>query len=114
MKTKVICRKTNEDTLTFFVSVNGKEYFLFNQEYRQSVKEYFKNGLDMRSISKYSNAYSQVVQKILDKLPPYIHYIEKEYEIAIFEKTKKKTERKRTKPYKREKFYLQDYYVIAQ
>ncbi len=113
MKTKVICRTTNEDTLAFYVSVNGKEYFLFNQEYKRSIKEHFKSGLDIHAVGNYSSVRSQSVQKILDKLPAYIHYIEKEYDVAIFEKTKKKAEKKNAKAYKRERTFFQDYFAIA-
>ena len=49
------------------------------------------------------------VKKTLDKLPSYIRYIEKEYDVAIYEKTKKKLETKKKNPYKRDTFRWQDY-----
>ena len=109
MQAKVTCKTTAKDTQTFYVNVNGKEYFLFEQEYRISVKKHFRKGMTINQINDYSNVTSNAVKRTLEKLPSYIRYIEKEYDIAIYEKTKKKIERKRNKPYKREQFRWQDY-----
>ena len=109
MQAKITCRTTAKDTQTFYVNINGKEYFLFNQEYRKSVKEHFWNGITINQINDYSNVKSNAVKRTLDKLPSYIHYIEKEYDVAIYERTKKKSERKRNKPYKRQAFRWQDF-----
>lgn len=109
MKTKVLCRTTAKDEQTFYVSVDGKEYFLFNQAYKKSVKDHFGQGITINQINDYSNVRSNAVKRTLDKLPSYIHYIEKEYEVAIYEKTKQKQKNKKNKPYKREMFRWQDY-----
>ena len=110
MQAKITCRTTAKDTQTFYVNVNGKEYFLFNQEYRKSVKEHFWNGITINQINDYSNVKSNAVKRTLDKLPSYIHYIEKEYDVAIYERTKKKQKVQKVKmPYKRTPFIWQQY-----
>ena len=109
MKTKIFCKTMEKDTHSFYICVNGKEYFLFNQAYRRSVKEHFWNGLSLNQINDYSSVTSAAVKRTLDKLPSYIHYIEKEYDIAIYKKTKEKQTKKTTKPYKRQVFRWQAY-----
>lgn len=114
MKAKITCRTTEKGIQTFYVNVDGKQYFLFSQKYRRSVKEHFWNGITINQINDYSNVTSHSVKRTLDKLPSYIHYIEKEYDVAIYKKTKNKNERKKNKPYKREQFLWQNYiYEVA-
>ena len=36
MKTKVICKELKRGTLSFYAMVNGKEYFLFQQEFNNA------------------------------------------------------------------------------
>lgn len=74
----------------FYVTADGKKYYLFKQEYRKGVREYFRQDgvtLDRALNNGYANS---AVRRTIDKLPNYIRYIEKEYGIAILNKTKKK------------------------
>ena len=109
MQATVFCKTTAKATQSFFVKVGGREYFLFQQDFRKSNKEFFRNGVGVHAINNYSGVHSTAVRKTLDKLPAYIRYIEKEYGVAIYEKTKKKLETKKKNPYKRDTFRWQDY-----
>ena len=113
MQATIFCKTTAKGTQSFFVKVGEKEYFLFQQDFRKSNKEFFHNGVGIHAIGNYSGVHSTAVRKTLDKLPSYIRYIEKEYEIAIYEKTKKKQQQKRKNPYKREPFRWQNYILEA-
>ena len=88
MKAKVFCVTVAKGQQAFYVTVNGKKYFLFQQNYRVSNKEFFGKGIGINQINDYSKTRSQAVRNTLDKLPSYIHYIEKEYGVAIYEKSK--------------------------
>ena len=109
MKAKVMCRTVEKGQQAFFVKVDRKEYFLFQQEFRKSVKDFFQNGVSVNATNNYSSAHSTAVRRTLDKLPSYLHYIEKEYDVEIYEKTKEARSVKRMKPYKRQAFRWQDY-----
>lgn len=109
MKTKVFCKELSRGTLSFYAMVNGREYFLFQQEFKKTVYDYFMNGVNVSVTNDYSSAHSHTVRKTLDKLPSYLHYIEKEYDIEIYEKTKQAKSVKKVKPYKRQAFRWQDY-----
>ena len=109
MKTKIICREVKSGTLSFYVKADGKEYFLFQQEFKKSVYDYFVNGISVSLASDYSMAHSHTVRKTLDKLPTYLHFIEKEYGVEIYEKTSQRKSLRKNKAYKRQSFRWQDY-----
>jgi len=109
MNTKVICKELKRGTLSFYAIVKGKEYFLFQQEFKKTVYDYFMNGVNVSLTNDYSIAHSHTVRKTLDKLPSYLRYVEKEYGIEIYEKTKQAKCVKKSKPYKRQAFRWQDY-----
>ena len=104
MKTKVYCKTVARGQQAFYLVVNNKEYYLFSQDYRVSVKEYFMSGISIRETMNFANAHSTAVRRTLDKLKTYIPYIEKEYGIVVMEKTRKNQDKKRNKPYKRQSF----------
>lgn len=107
MQAMIYCKTESQGVHGFYVRVGGKDYFLFRQNYYRSNRDYFKNGIDSTKITDFSKTRSTSVKKTLEKLPTYIRYIEKEYDLQIYEKTKMKKQ-KRTS-YKREKFVLHDY-----
>ena len=105
MQATVFCKTTAKGRQTFYVARGNKKYLLFTQDYRVSNKEFFRNGVPANELFNYSNVHSTAVKKTLDKLPSYIRFVEDEYGIAIFEKTKRaKKVQKKQKPYKREQF----------
>ena len=115
MKPKIYCRTVAKGRQAFYVNVNGKDYFLFEQDYRVSNKEFFRHGVTVQGISNYSNVHSAAVKKTMDKLPSYLYYIEKESGLCIYQKTKNKLQSCKKKAYKRTNFRWQDYnWVEAQ
>jgi hypothetical protein len=58
------------------------------------VDEYFKGGVILeRAIDFGKSRQNEAIQRTMQKLPSYIKYIEKEYEIQILNKTIKKNAR---------------------
>lgn len=88
MKAKIFCKTVAKGQQAFYLTVNGSRYFLFQQNYRVSNKEFFRNGVSINQINDYSKVHSQSVRNTLDKFPAYLRYIEKEFGIAIYEKSK--------------------------
>ena len=110
MQTTVFCKTTAKAKQTYYVSVEGKSYLLFEQDFRKSNKEFFEKGVPVSEIGRYSNAHSASVRKTLDKLSTYLRYIEKEYDVAIFGQCKrnKNSLSKKGYSYKRQAFRWQD------
>ena len=50
MQATVFCKTTAKATQSFFVKVGGREYFLFEQDFRKSNKEFFRNGVGVHAI----------------------------------------------------------------
>ena len=91
MKTKIICTKVDFETQAFYAVVGKKKYFLFEQEYSNSVREFFKNGYYLDNVD-YSKIHSSAVKHTLEKLPNYIKYIENEFNVEIYNKTRRKNQ----------------------
>ena len=103
MKAKISYKATSKGIHTFYLSVDKKEYFLFKQNYRKSNREFFMNGKFLTEILNATNVHSHATRKTIEKLLPAIRYIEKEYGIAVLEKTKRKDDINRNQ-FKRKRF----------
>lgn len=91
MKAIIYCEPTEKGVHSFFLAVGGREYFLFNQNYRKGVQEYYSRGVSLNESMNFSRTHGDsALQRTMTKLPMYIRYIEKEYEIEVFEQTKKR------------------------
>ncbi|MBR4400473.1 MAG: hypothetical protein IKT09_02130 [Synergistes sp.] len=91
MKTTIYCRLTNKGVHSLYLLVGTEEFFLFSQAYRKGVEEYYgRGGVHIDESMKHSRAHNNsAITKTMDKIPMYIRYIEKEYDIKVLEKTKK-------------------------
>lgn len=93
-KAQVFCRfpkRENSEGIDFYLQFDGETYFLFNQRYRSNIPMFFESGMPLEMALKMPKKKAPVVIKnICEKLPTYIRYIEKEYEIAVLDKTMKK------------------------
>ncbi|MCQ2496974.1 MAG: hypothetical protein MJ131_10350 [Lachnospiraceae bacterium] len=88
--TTIYCRPTAKGIHSFFLETEDMKIFLFSQPYRKGVGKLFGNGLMLSEALKYKKAHNDnAIIKTISKLPTYIRYVEKEYGIAVFEKTKK-------------------------
>lgn len=87
MKSKVYCIVKN-GLLDFYVTCNGNSYYLFQQKYRKGVYRYYCNGIILNNAIKFSKShYDTAIMKVMEKIPSYICYIEKEYNVSIMNKT---------------------------
>lgn len=93
MKTAIVfCVGANDhsNNQDFYVKVDNVDYFLFRQSYRKGIKEYFGNGVRIdKALKNNWNKLDRAVLRTIDKLPSYIKYVEKEYGIAILDKTRR-------------------------
>lgn len=92
MKNMIYCEPTARGVYTFFLVVNGKEYYLFSQNYRKGVHAYYSKGVSLTQAVNYSKTHNDsALIRTMSKLPMYIKYVEKEYGIEVLERTKKKS-----------------------
>ena len=96
MKTTIYCLYKKFGTHTFYLTAEGKEYFLFCQTYHRGVGNYFGNGVPLDEAIDHTKARNDhALQKTMTKMPAYIRYLEREYDIEVLEKTKKRNIRYR-------------------
>ena len=94
MKSMIYCRPTAKGVHSFFLVMDNEEFYLFSQPYRRGVEEYYGNGVGISDSIKHSRAhYDSAIWRTMDKVPVYVRYIEKEYEIEVFKRTKMKSAR---------------------
>ena len=86
--TIVFCRRT-EKNHDFYVRTDGNDFYLFSQKRRKSVGEFYEKGVILdKAINHGIGRPDWAIHHTMDKLVPYIRYIESEYKISILKKTK--------------------------
>ena len=87
----VFCKPTAKGIHSFYVEASGETHFLFSQDYRRGVNEYFRDGVRLDDALNFSRAKGDnAIKRTMEKLPSYIKYIEREYDLEILRQTAKK------------------------
>ena len=95
MTTKIYCRTTGAGVQSFYLVHRGEEHFLFSQDYRVSVRDYYGRGVMVdRALNNPRAGENAALRKTMEKLPAYIRYVEKEYGITVLEQTRRREDRK--------------------
>ncbi len=120
MIARIYCKTTAKGIQSYYVTVEGEDYYLFSTKYRKSNKEFFSKGVDIERAQDFSASVSTSVRKVMEKLPAYLEYIEKEYDVTIFSNRAKKTDPEYKaqycrikKPYNRSKTNRVRYDLVA-
>lgn len=88
MKAFISCRTTSQGIHSFYLTYCGQELFLFQQNYRHGVDEFFSKGVELNQAIRFSHAHhDSAIIRTMEKLPLYIRYIEKEHAIAVLDQT---------------------------
>ena len=91
MVTTIYCTPTAKGIHSFYIEVRGKIHFLFSQNYRRGVNKYFRDGVRLGEAFNFSRAKGDnAIKRTMEKLPSYIKYIEREYDLEILRQTAKK------------------------
>jgi hypothetical protein len=83
MREKFVVRKNTKDNdnwlIDFYYSRNGKEFYMFSQNYTDGVYDWFKYGRsegELRQFKGWRN--NKTLAKTIEKIPMYKKYIVKE------------------------------------
>ena len=91
MKPMIYCEATAKGVHSFYLVQDGKEHFLFHQNYRRGVAAYFKRGVVLKDAFDFGRAgHDSAVMRTMQKLPAYIRYVEKENGIEVLDRTIKR------------------------
>lgn len=86
MKNKIYCRPVAKDVHEFYAVIDGKKYYLFEQSYRRTNRDYFKFGVEIDRIGDFSKVQSTSVKNTLEKLPRYLKRLDKRYGLGLYKR----------------------------
>ena len=90
MKTTIYCKPTAKGVHSFYLLMGSDEFYLFSQSYRKGVEEYYGRGVRIDDAIKHSRAHrDSAIIRTMDKIPMYVKYIEREFDISVLNSTKK-------------------------
>ena len=88
MANMIYCKTTAKGVQSFYVTANGETQFLFSQNFRRGVKEYFERGVSIDEAINFKRANgNRAIVHTMEKLPLYIRYVEREYGMEVLRKT---------------------------
>ena len=88
MATEIYCRATAKGIHSFYIRQDGKTHFLFSQNYRRGVNNYYYAGVRIDDAIDFSRAGGDdAILRTMKKLPSHIRYVEREYGITVLRKT---------------------------
>lgn len=91
MQKIVYCKETTPGTHSFYIESDGRTYFLFCQDFRKGVDDYYSGGVSLKDALDHSKSRrDNGITHTMNKLPAYIRYIEKEEGARILDKTCRK------------------------
>ena len=91
MNKKVYCITTEKGIQSFYLEACGETHYLFSQNFRRGVKEYFGAGVHLDAAIDYSRAgHDAAILRTMRKLPAFIKYIETQYGITVLRRTAKR------------------------
>ena len=94
MKNTIYCKTTAKGISTFYLKTENGEYFLFNQNYRRGVNDYYKNGVSLDNATDYTKSkFDASIIRTMSKIFMYVKYVEKEYDVEILKQTIKKNKK---------------------
>lgn len=94
MKATIYCESSSKGIHSFYLVTSVNEYYMFSQNYRKGVHEYFNKGVRIDEATDFSKSRrDNAIRRTMTKIPVYIKYIEKEYGVEVLEQTKRKHRR---------------------
>ena len=78
----------------FYLSNDGKDYYLFSQAMKRSVDIFYRGRINLdKALCHGIGKRDHAVHHTMDKLKTYIRYIEMQHDIIILNRTYKKSKR---------------------
>ena len=88
---RIYCRTNVYQMHDFFLKYHGTTYYLFTQKFRRGVDNYYSNGVLLDKAIDHSLGKSDcAVHRTMEKLRMFIRYVEKENDIIVLKKTRRK------------------------
>ena len=87
----IICKATKHGKQNFFLLNGMDEYFLFNEDFKKGVHDYYFRGVRLDDANNFSKCKrNTALMKTMSKIPMYVKYLEREHGLEIFETTRRR------------------------
>ncbi len=96
MAAKIYCKTTNKGIQSYFLNDGKTDYYLLNSAFRRSNKEFFSQGRYIQEVLDARRHHSTSVRKASVRLIGAVKYIEKEYDVCVFNQTAKKQQKRKS------------------
>ncbi len=94
-QTTIRCKCNYRGNLDFYISRGDEEFFLYTQNFKNIVYDFYKRGVGIRKALDHSQAGDYVaLHKTMDKLFKVIKYVEKDECVSFLDRTQMRKERK--------------------
>lgn len=87
---QIYCEVSAKDSSKheFYLKYKGENYYLFMQDYKKGVNDYYEKGVTIDDAINFSKIRKDAsLRRTADKIISYVRYIEKEYDLAILRRT---------------------------
>ena len=105
MKNRVYCITAAQGIQEYYLKTESGRYYLFEQDYHVSNRDYFKGGIEVEKVGDFKNVKSTSVRNVLDKLPRYLRKLDKRYGLGLY--------KRETNPYCRRQKHQEIQYDVA-
>lgn len=84
MKLQIYCIVSAKGVHSFYLTKEGRDYYLFSQDYRKGVQKYFGKSVSFTQAIDFSRAKrDQAVLRTMEKITMYSKFIEKNYGVIV-------------------------------
>ena len=85
MKATIYCEPTSKGMHSFYLIASGTEYYLFSQDYRKGVHEYFGKGVRIDKATDFSKSRRDAaIMRTMTKIPMYTDTLRRNMELKYW------------------------------
>lgn len=93
----------------FYLSNCNEAYYLFSQEFRRGVHNYYRGGIRLSQAVDYSRSHrDSAIVRTMSKIPVYLRYVEQTEGLVVLERSKRLNARKMRRRTHGERFTPED------
>lgn len=91
MHSQVYCKCNDRGLLDFYLRTSEQDLFMFSQKNKYGSREFFEKGVSLeKALDMTKSRRNYAILLVMEKLPTYLRFLEKEHNIQLLQKTKSK------------------------
>ncbi len=111
----IISKTTAKGQMSIYLVNDGESILLFSQPLRKGVSNFYKNGVEFNKAINFAKANNDTaIIRTMEKIIAYVPYIQKEFEVVVFNKRENKKDWRLNKAFSRSKSKQQKLKLIQE